>query len=157
MSLQAKFSGVKGLGGCTATRRIYRPHNKFTELAIYKEFITTILHYKMGYIAVSTMSVTDQNPFVLAGLTEPDGENSRCFTRHKVLKGATIVFNDRNSALTCLVRDISGGGAHLELPNTDGVPDSFVLQLSADGSETECRVIWRQAKELGIVFTSTSG
>lgn len=102
------------------------------------------------------MSVTDQNPFILAGLDEPDSENSRLFDRHLVLKGATIVFNERNSAINCSIRNLSKSGARLGLPNTDGVPDSFVLRLSADGSETECRVIWRQAKELGIEFTSTS-
>jgi len=72
--------------------------------------------------------------------------------RRRMLKGGVIVFNDRRSTMACTVRNMTAGGARLEMPSTVGVPDAFTLQ-SEDGSiQQECVVKWRKDNALGVQF-----
>jgi PilZ domain-containing protein len=56
------------------------------------------------------------------------GEQRRRFFRRRMLKGARIVFNG-SSIFSCRVRDISEGGARLEIGNTLPIPDEFTLTM----------------------------
>jgi hypothetical protein len=71
--------------------------------------------------------------------------------RHKTLIKGQVVFNDMMSTFDCSVRDLSATGAHLKLHAPVEVPQAFLLRLS-DGSIHQCRVIRRNALELGIAF-----
>jgi hypothetical protein len=53
---------------------------------------------------------------------------------------------------TCMVTDISAGGARL-YSETD-LPDVFTLTVVAEGAEMrhECRVVWRLGGEVGVTF-----
>lgn len=75
----------------------------------------------------------------------------RSAQRQRTLKGAVIVFNNRNSTLSCTVRNASEGGAQIRVASTLGVPDEFELRLS-DGTKKSCVVVWRHAEELGVRF-----
>lgn len=72
----------------------------------------------------------------------------RSTPRHRVLKGATISFG--GGAISCAVRNLSDGGASLEVESPVGIPDSIVLEL--DGGDRRCRVIWRKEKRIGVRF-----
>jgi hypothetical protein len=54
---------------------------------------------------------------------------------------------------TCMVTDISAGGARLY--SEVDMPDTFTLTVEAEGAETrhECRVVWRLGGEVGVTFT----
>lgn len=52
----------------------------------------------------------------------------------------------------CIVRDISAAGARLLLPEAASVPESFDLSLDPRGDRWACRVVWRQAGEVGVAF-----
>lgn len=54
---------------------------------------------------------------------------------------------------TCLITDISDGGARL-FTDAD-MPETFTLSVSAEGGETRraCRVVWRLGGEVGVSFT----
>lgn len=54
---------------------------------------------------------------------------------------------------TCMVTDISAGGARL-YSETD-MPDAFTLTVEAEGAELrhDCRVVWRLGGEVGVTFT----
>jgi CheY-like chemotaxis protein len=78
----------------------------------------------------------------------------RQLTRKRVLKGGVIAFSARHATIPCVVRDISGKGARLQVQNGAGVPDTFELIVELDGIEAHCAVVWRKPGEVGVEFLS---
>lgn len=77
--------------------------------------------------------------------------NRRKNERTRSLKGGRIILNNRNSAMDCMVRNLSAGGAKLVLTVPLSLPDDFELRFE-DGKEHACAVRWRNAKEFGVEF-----
>ncbi len=77
--------------------------------------------------------------------------DKRTTPRQRTLKKGRIVFNDGRSTIDCLVRNLSAGGAKLEVPSSVGIPDDFDLVM-ADGSTKRCRVAWRKLTEIGVSY-----
>jgi hypothetical protein len=75
----------------------------------------------------------------------------RTTPRQRTLKKGRIVFNDGRSTIECAVRNLSAGGAKLEVTSSIGVPNDFDL-LMADGSTKRCRVAWRKLTEIGVSY-----
>ncbi|MGE0563856.1 MAG: PilZ domain-containing protein [Pseudolabrys sp.] len=73
--------------------------------------------------------------------------------RHRTLKGGHIAFNG-SAAIDCCVRNLSPRGACLDVELSVGVPDSFVLLIDSEHARHTCRVIWREAKRLGVEFAA---
>ena len=64
--------------------------------------------------------------------------------RHRVLKGAQIVFKGHEAVIDCVVLNLSDGGACLKVESPIGIPDSFDLvfdHVSVHTSVRNCRVI----------------
>ena len=80
-------------------------------------------------------------------------DRARTVSRRRVLKSGVIAFNDRFSALPCIVRDLSQTGAHLRVEGTSNVPNTFELIIELDGLEAQCKVVWRKDNEIGVKFT----
>ena len=72
----------------------------------------------------------------------------RSAPRRRILKAATIEFS--GGAFSCVIRDRSDIGAMLDVPSPIGIPDHFTL--ATDGSHIPCRVVWRKATRIGILF-----
>jgi hypothetical protein len=79
--------------------------------------------------------------------------------RLPVLVTAALVFlGDRDEAWCCTVRDVSKGGARIELDRakpprvSEQLPDLVLLHLCPDLTEVECRVIWRDGRHFGVQF-----
>ena len=72
--------------------------------------------------------------------------------RQRVLKGAKIIFNNGTSVLDCIARNVSDGGAALQLPDTGSVPAEFVLEIKGE-PRRPCRVVWRREDRIGVRFT----
>jgi hypothetical protein len=53
--------------------------------------------------------------------------------------------------MACIVRNVSDGGAKLEVTSVRGVPDTFDLHVPNHRPQ-RCRVAWRSLKELGVAF-----
>jgi hypothetical protein len=70
--------------------------------------------------------------------------------RRKVLKGASIAFGSGNIA--CTVRNLSETGAGLDVPNTLGLPPSFMLMIERDGFTRRCHPVWCSDKRVGVAF-----
>jgi hypothetical protein len=83
---------------------------------------------------------------------EPHDRPPRTDARHRVLKGAAIVFNQGNSVIDCQVRDLSRRGARLKVPSTRDIPDVFDLRIHTESAMLACCVVWRTSTALGIVF-----
>lgn len=89
---------------------------------------------------------------------EPDGQlgdwEQRRDHRRRVLKGATVAYNNRHCTISCMIRDISTGGARLSATSSVDIPDTFELIVELDGLEAECEVVWRYGKDIGVRFLS---
>jgi hypothetical protein len=71
--------------------------------------------------------------------------------RQRVLKGAQIVFKGREAVIDCVVRNLSDGGACLNVDSSIGIPDAFDLMLD-HAFVGNCRVTWRKATQIGVKF-----
>jgi hypothetical protein len=70
--------------------------------------------------------------------------------RQKVIKAGTISFD--GSGIDCLVRNMSVGGANLEVESQIGIPSSFELVISVEHSKHHCHVVWRKGRRIGVAF-----
>ena len=72
-------------------------------------------------------------------------------TQHQnVIKAGTISFD--GSEIDCLVRNMSVGGANLEVESQIGIPSSFDLVINVEHSNHRCYVVWRKARRIGVAF-----
>ena len=74
----------------------------------------------------------------------------RTTQRHRVFKGGTITF--QNSGIACTVRNMSAGGAAVDLDAPVTLPRSFTLSIACDDFVRNCRTVWRSDKRVGLVF-----
>ncbi|UQR60558.1 PilZ domain-containing protein [Bradyrhizobium sp. C-145] len=74
----------------------------------------------------------------------------RATQRHRVFKGGRITFE--NSGIACTVRNISTGGAAVDLDAPTTLPQSFKLSISCDNFVRTCRPVWRSDKRVGLAF-----
>jgi hypothetical protein len=77
-------------------------------------------------------------------------EERRTSPRHRRLKTGTIEFGQES--LPCTVRSLSDTGAGLEISSPLWFPDRFVLAVPSEGWRKPCRMVWRSAKRIGVVF-----
>jgi hypothetical protein len=64
---------------------------------------------------------------------------------------ATLVFDGGNSRIDCIIRNLSEGGAKIEVPLARNVPQTFDLMVPGHRTQP-CRVAWRALRELGVQF-----
>lgn len=64
---------------------------------------------------------------------------------------AVIVFDGGRTRLDCVIRDLSDGGAKLQVATVKGIPQSFDLIVPRHRPH-HCRVRWRALKEIGVQF-----
>jgi hypothetical protein len=79
-------------------------------------------------------------------------EEHRNEPRHRVLKGAKIVFHNHESIIDCTVRNQSPSGACLEVLNPMGIPDDFDLIFDDHHLTRTCHVVWRRTYRIGVHF-----
>lgn len=75
----------------------------------------------------------------------------RAVPRHRVLKRGTLAFNGGGS-LDCMVRNISEGGAQIDIANPIGVPEVFTLVIEADHFMRRCHAVWSRERRIGVAF-----
>ncbi|MFO1123741.1 MAG: hypothetical protein U1F47_15650 [Hyphomicrobiales bacterium] len=76
-------------------------------------------------------------------------DNKRQEQRMRRLKEGRIIFNDRKSVMSCIVRDASSCGARITVGEPYLVPHEFVLSISGVG-ERRARKVWIRQNELGL-------
>jgi hypothetical protein len=79
--------------------------------------------------------------------------NRRGRDRRSVLKAAQIVFNDRKSVLNCRIRNLSDGGARLELPTSQLLPHEFELHMTGMPVR-RCTLRWAKGRLAGVSFVT---
>jgi len=80
----------------------------------------------------------------------PGLDEKRGTQRQPILKAGTISFD--GSEIDCLVRNMSGEGANLEVESQIGIPNSFDLVIDSEHSNHQCHVVWRKARRIGVAF-----
>ena len=71
--------------------------------------------------------------------------------RQRTLKGGTITFGFA-AGISCIIRNMSGAGATLEVESPVGIPAEFTLLIRPEITRRKCRVTWRSAKRIGVKF-----
>lgn len=80
-------------------------------------------------------------------------ENQRRTPRLKRLKEGRIVFNDKRSVMSCIVRDASKFGARIMIGEPYLVPYEF--EFSVSGEEPQrARKVWIRQNEMGLQFVA---
>lgn len=77
--------------------------------------------------------------------------DQRRFGRRRALIHAFIV-NKNGHRVPCIVRNISTGGALLEVRDPRQVPTKLTLLIEADSFEADCDIRHRTAHGVGIYF-----
>lgn len=76
----------------------------------------------------------------------------RLSPRRNTMIEALIVFNGGRSFEPCIIRNLSDGGAKIEVYKAvSTIPNSFDLVVPGN-KPVSCRVAWRAMKEMGIQF-----
>ena len=95
-----------------------------------------------------------------AGPDGPSEARPRDDARTPVFTIAALAFVEGSGTpWCCTVRDLSHGGARLELDRTkppfvsEQLPDHIVLYFCPDRTEVECRVAWRDGRHFGVQFS----
>lgn len=81
--------------------------------------------------------------------TQPSGERRGGNTRRTALKGARIVH--KGGSVECKLRNISDGGARLELAGQQLLPHTFELHITGMPART-CSLRWARDNLVGVQF-----
>jgi hypothetical protein len=79
-------------------------------------------------------------------------ENRRVAPRHRYDDNNTWIRLEGSLTRPCQVLDLSRTGVRLRVKNADGLPNTFTLILSKNGSGRSARVKWRRGTEIGAEF-----
>ena len=100
-------------------------------------------------MAKGALNAVEMNGALTSPMTQPYSDKRRA-PRKRTLKGASITFNDRQSVITCIMRNLSASGALLILPSMHMTPDDF--EVFFDGSYRSARVVRRAGMSLGVAW-----
>lgn len=78
--------------------------------------------------------------------------DKRIYPRIRSLLTGRIEFNNRRSTIDCVVREMSSGGAKLELPHAATIPDEFDLRIPHKDQVFASIVRWRAGNFIGVEF-----
>lgn len=70
--------------------------------------------------------------------------------RQRVYKRGTIAFN--GAGFDCTVRNLSSGGARIDIDGLVRLPEHFVLVIESDKVMHRCRPVWSIAQRIGVAF-----
>ena len=86
-------------------------------------------------------------------MTESQLEEQRQAARSKRLKEGRVVFNNKRSVMSCIVRDASKFGARVTIGEPYLVPFVFQFMVAGDEPRT-ARKIWVRQNEMGLQFVA---
>ena len=75
----------------------------------------------------------------------------RIHARHRVFKGGRLAFHD-GGTVSCTVRNLSTGGARVDVENPRALPEQFTLYIDSDHFMRQCHPVWRHDTTVGVAF-----
>src|SRR5215210_6673968 len=82
--------------------------------------------------------------------------NQRVAPRIRTLIAARINFNNSQSTLHCLIRNLSDTGAKLIVSAAVTLPECFDLIIPQKSVTRRARIAWRRGEEIGVRFEDAS-
>lgn len=83
--------------------------------------------------------------------------NRRQSERRETCLKAQISYGPKDAiALACTIRNISNGGAMLDLPEERLLPPAFRLINIGEGFAYDAHIVWRRGGQIGVYFTGSS-
>jgi hypothetical protein len=79
-------------------------------------------------------------------------QDRRSTQRTPIFKAAQLFSEQCRSVVHCTVRDVSTGGAGLQLATAIVLPEAFELSFDSFCSARWCHVRWRAETRLGVSF-----
>ena len=76
----------------------------------------------------------------------------RTSTRKKSFLRGRVMYNNRQSAVECLIRDVSEHGANLIFSDTASIPEVVELYIPQKDQTFRAHVQWRSGDEVGVAF-----
>jgi hypothetical protein len=86
------------------------------------------------------------------GNDPPEQTERRLEQRRRTLKGGHLIFNHGHSTFDCRVRNLSSGGALLEISGMLGVPLNFEFAMDDGSMRRACSVRWHTDRLMGVRF-----
>jgi len=80
-------------------------------------------------------------------------QDRRKFVRRRTLKGGRLAYDNGSQTTDCLIRDLSEGGAKIQVADVHRIPSELVLSFGDGRGSRPCFVRWRRGDALGIEFT----
>jgi hypothetical protein len=74
----------------------------------------------------------------------------RATSRQRVFKAGTIEFD--GAAVDCIIRNVSSGGAALEVASLVGIPHEVTLNILTRNERHHGYIVWRKRKRVGVIF-----
>lgn len=74
----------------------------------------------------------------------------RANVRRRVFKGGVIMVD--GTGIDCTVRNMSDGGAAIDIANAAAIPRRFRLSIKTDDFVGRCRMVWNDGRRVGIAF-----
>lgn len=79
-------------------------------------------------------------------------DDRRKHVRMRTLKAGKITFNRKLNVIDCIIRNMSEGGALIEVEAADWLPRKFDLTIPMDEWRRACRIAWKSNDRLGVAF-----
>jgi hypothetical protein len=79
-------------------------------------------------------------------------DERRQSVRDKVIYGGVAALGKDGATRSCVVRNISEGGAAIEFGTIAGVPQDIGLSIARKGKHYQAKVIWWRANIVGVAF-----
>jgi hypothetical protein len=76
----------------------------------------------------------------------------RAIARTTISKNALLFFDERRGVFACHVRDLTNGGAGIQLQHLDVLPLNFELTFDNFHNVRHCQIIWRRGDFVGVQF-----
>ena len=84
--------------------------------------------------------------------TKVPAEDLRRSVRVRTFLAGRVVFHEGAYSYDCIVRDMSEGGARIEIPEARMMPRRFYFLTSKEELAYDCELVWRTRMMAGIKF-----
>lgn len=85
-----------------------------------------------------------------------DRSEKRTDIRHRVLKDGKLLVNPPSGTIDVKIRDLSNGGARVELGAPCELPVATALIIVQNATITDCTVMWQRGQSAGLKFMSAA-
>jgi hypothetical protein len=76
--------------------------------------------------------------------------------RSRSLRGGKILFDNKQTVISCTIRNLSAEGANLQVKSTFGIPAFFGLLIEGETATRSCDMMWKANDSLGVAFCQSA-